>query len=111
MAVPYRTQAIVEYEKPLANIFTYYVVKKDGYSASYCPVCGKRFTNWVGDTSEGKACYPTKRVIVKGFWFWRKRCPLSGVHRHFKCRECDAISIKCTDTDEPKPELANFIER
>jgi hypothetical protein len=106
MVPSYRTQAIVEYEKPPVNVFAYYIAKNDGY-AMCCPICGKRYTYWYGDTNGGQDCYPTKRVIVKGFWFWRKRCPLSGIHKHFKCRECDAIGISM-GKDAPESKLVGI---
>jgi hypothetical protein len=65
MVPSYRTQAIVEYEKPPVNVFAYYIAKNDGY-AMCCPICGKRYTYWYGDTNGGQDCYPTKRVIVNG---------------------------------------------
>lgn len=35
-------------------------------------------------------CSPFFRVVVGGWFFWRRFCPLDGLHRHFHCRECHA---------------------
>lgn len=111
MSDPYRTQALVKYEDVPKNVFKYYVMNDRRDDRPDCPVCNRviyKDSPW-GRWSEGVACYPTKRVVVKGFWWWRKRCPLPGVHIHFKCKTCGAISIRLI-SPEPASQLAPIPE-
>jgi hypothetical protein len=69
--MPYRKQVEAQSEGEAA--FSYYECVDDHDD---CPVCGENVgvSGWTGEYRY-KRCYPEKRVVIKGFWWWRKKCP------------------------------------
>jgi hypothetical protein len=78
-------------------------VKKDGESSySYyecvnkherCPTCEAHAGYDVNRNTRVKRCYPEKRITVSGWLWWRKACPLGGVHDHYRCQKCNTIWV------------------
>jgi hypothetical protein len=99
----YRTLAVCPEIKPKV-VFSYYKIEKRGARLTECPVCEEAMYESSGFSVplKGRPCYPTRRLVVKGFWFWRKYCPLPGTHIHFKCPICDAVSVRFYQ-DPPSP--------
>lgn len=90
----YRVPALVASDVKPKHVFAYYVMKD--YRQPTCPVCGN--VKWIyADYDRGVICHPTRRVVVSGFWFWRRYCPVVGIHRHFKCDKCGATNIRVLD--------------
>ncbi len=73
--------------------------------ASFCPCCGRRGHD-PAYNREGQLCHPFVRVRVRGHLWWKRSCPLSGRHRHYKCT-CGAhyvenlgpVAVKEADLD------------
>ena len=63
---------------------TYKYVLRKNYN---CPVCGKT------EHKENIHCYPNKRVLLSGHFWWRKYCPIEDVHHHIVCKKCDVSWI------------------
>ena len=96
MVDPYRTM-IVRNDNVHRNEFVYYLSK-----ARTCPICNSHWKDMF-DNFMGTKCYPEKRVVIRGFWFWRRYCPLPGVHEHFRCRICNAENVYMINDDPLKP--------
>jgi hypothetical protein len=95
----YREQYIVKQENVNKNIFKYYVGKVTTYGGNdnsfYCPICqhlSKKKYSWEDNKNIIK-CFPHKRVVISGFLFWKKRCPIEGLHTHYICETCKFHTI------------------
>ena len=77
-------------------------------NGSVCPSCKTDFNNvkdwrFIGGNyryltsdellKKTKLCNPFDRVILSGFWFWRKYCPLIDSHHHYHCPKCNCNFI------------------
>lgn len=98
----YREQYIVKPENVNKNIFKYYVGTPDVLGLNgknfYCIICNaynnkSGFINNYANPDIIK-CFPHKRVIISGFLFWKKRCPIEGLHTHYICSDCKFHTIK-----------------
>lgn len=93
MNSPYRVIALHEEVPDMKNVLEYYVMCSNGHVA--CPVCDVNFNKRnSGLVARWIICYPNNRIVVKGFWWWRKYYPLDGVHKHFTCPSCGAHVIQ-----------------
>jgi hypothetical protein len=98
----YRKQAEAHNDREAT--FSYYECV-DGHDD--CPVCGKFVgrNEFFNNALRLKRCYPEKRITIKGFWWWAKRCPLGGVHDHYRCRECNTIWVCFHIRRQPSPKV------
>lgn len=76
-----------------SNLF-YRFILRDNY---ICPLCKNYMEeNYKWDTTSDKYlsygkfvnCHPLRRIVVRGFWWWKKLCPVDNIHRHITCRLC-----------------------
>lgn len=86
--MPYRKQAEAHGDGEAS--FSYYECVDDHDD---CPVCGAFVGRDYDNNIRRKRCYPEKRATIKGFWWWAKKCPLNGVHDHYKCKKCKTIWV------------------
>lgn len=75
-----------------------------------CPICKNGVNLYVdrlsGPIGRTDLCHPLKRIIVKGMWWWRKYCPVEGVHYHTVCNTCKVSWIVMSDDQsEANPEI------
>jgi hypothetical protein len=102
----YREAALVPVHVP-KNIFRY-VEHRDELT---CPICNKEnprvydygTSAWVHKDSffKKKLCTVFNRATIRGFWWWKVKCPLIGTHWHFKCPVCTCVWIvRKTNNDD-----------
>ncbi len=84
------------------KIFRYFESEK----SSICPVCDRQVPNYYDVNQEEirlfkkTFCAVFNRHVIRGFWWWKKFCPIPGSHWHLKCPDCFCIWIvKKTDED------------
>lgn len=68
------------------KLFKFIELKKDRYPSA-CPLCS---CNWYSYNKE--ICHFNNKMIISGFLWWKKICPIYTVHYHIKCK-CKAIFI------------------
>lgn len=107
----YRELAITTPEPIKRNIFKYVV-----HNSLRCPVCDTNIDDkyWGYKPQpmyygKRKFCHPLKRIIVRGFWWWRKYCPVDGIHHHCYCNSCK-IKWVCMFKDQSgaNPEIKSI---
>lgn len=91
---------------------TYKYVLRNNY---YCPICKSEVRARISSTFDSYRqvdnpryvlCHPLKRIVVKGFWWWRKYCPVEGVHHHLACYDCKVSWITMQpDQSEANPDI------
>lgn len=90
----YRTAQLIKSDSLPKNVYRY--ITRD---SQMCPICECKISEFKSyyehneDNPNWKRCQPFKRIRVKGFLWWKKLCPLSGIHAHLYCRECRATWI------------------
>lgn len=99
----YRTKAIVPFESVEKNIFRYVL-----HESENCPLCGRGVSNW-GKNLISEKCHPLKRLVVAGFWWWKKKCPIESVHYHTACIDCNIKWIRTGSKQEQY--VANYEEK
>lgn len=99
---PYRDQVLVPLEKPPTNVYRYIV-----RDSNKCPVCIRTVPDTVWKMGEGSVpnrhyvfCHPLRRLIVSGFWWWKKRCPVDDTHYHLHCVDCNLYWIYPVEGDK-----------
>lgn len=101
MNSPYRELATLEKEQPVDNVYRYILRKLD-----LCPVCSRKIpisicrSGYYEPNPDYKLCHPLKRISVKGIWWWKKYCPVDGIHQHITCNKCYVDWIVMTDDQE-----------
>lgn len=92
----YRQAALVPIEPPERIVFRY-VQSELGFnefSLIRCPLCGQALDptgpGWRAPFLRWRLCSPFGRAVIGGMLWWKKRCPLPGVHRHARCHRCKA---------------------
>jgi len=89
------SNANTDYVKPIANEShknVYKYVQRDSF---LCPVCNTPIVKNNYDTryDEVKHCYPFSRLLIKGIFWWKKYCPIDGIHFHMRCKKCNVSWI------------------
>jgi len=88
MSNPYRSY-LAPLETPTKasrNIFRYIVV--DTIECFQC--------HWTSRVDK-RFCSVMQPLLICGFWFWKKYCPIEIAHTHMSCRQCAAQWIKYMD--------------
>lgn len=85
----YRTQAIIEDDYVSNKKLFKFIEVKNKY-ISECPLCA---VNWYSYNHTKEICHFNNKIVISGFFWWKKLCPLYTVHYHIKCSECKAIFI------------------
>lgn len=100
MRLVYREQYLLQKAYSNRKVFKYFVgsPKISAYNDQkfWCPICDAvndtDFLSTSGNPDIIK-CYPSKRVVISGFLFWKKRCPIDGYHTHYRCKICKMHTI------------------
>ena len=108
MTNPYRECVVSDKPKISRNIYRY-ILRTD----NICPICKKQVHSTImydfvryKDNPGYILCHPLKRIVVKGFWWWRKYCPVEGVHHHLTCPKCKVSWITMQpDQSEANPDI------
>lgn len=107
---PYRKHISLTEEKVHKNIYKY--ILRTNYN---CPICKfeipvKHYIYGIlVENDKYKLCHPLKRITVKGFWWWKKYCPVDGVHHHLSCNECKVSWITMqADQSEANPNVKDL---
>lgn len=98
--MPYRGRVAVQ--RAGETQFSYYECVDDHND---CPVCGKHAGWDVNRNVRLTRCYPEKRIAIRGMLWWKTRCPLEGVHDHYRCRECNTIWVCFHITRQPSKKI------
>lgn len=85
MTVPGAYRGKIAVRREGESSFSYYECVDDH---DRCPTCNYRIHSYGSDT-----CYPEKRLVVSGALWWKKGCPLGGVHVHRSCRNCNTVWV------------------
>ena len=89
---PYR-EHIIKYDDVKSNKQVYQYILVNSYE---CPICNvdicKEYihfnSNW-DRRGSWASCHPLRRFLIKGKWWWKKYCPVGGVHLHIRCWVCN----------------------
>lgn len=80
MTDPYR-EHIPRIEESTSSKNTYKYVLRKNYR---CPVC-----NNVTEHKKIIQCYGFEKLLIRGHFWWRRYCPIDGIHHHVLCTNCD----------------------
>lgn len=95
MTAPYRDYISMPMEKA-PNKDNYSYVLRDNYA---CPICRNIIdkNNYTTLYNSVQHCYPFRRLLIRGSFWWRKYCPIDGIHYHVKCKKCNIKWIVMSD--------------
>lgn len=108
---PYRTKAVIceDYVPPQKDVFKYMELPHD---KECCTCCGSKFRYVLEPITDSYTnyvvrvyCHPFKRIPVLGILWWKKLCPLKGVHAHITCQRCSAHFVTNYHNGEAKEVL------
>ena len=112
---PYREYTLTKETKTPSDVYRY-VLREN----NYCPICEEEVTStlrvhsvdpmyrrvYYENNPRYKLCHPLKRIVVKGFWWWRKHCPVEGIHHHVSCKKCKiSWLIMAENQSEANPDI------
>ena len=88
--------------KPEESSYSYYECVR---AHDKCPTCEApaKPNGWTGAIK--KRCYPEKRIRLGGWLWWRRECPLGGVHDHYKCERCNTVWVCFHTGQEPSKKI------
>lgn len=89
---PYREYVLPLNPEKSMNVYKYVVV-----DTWICSICSKDVAEQLAYLGAGqwsyrgkrRSCHPFKRLVVSGSLWWKKKCPIAGIHYHVRCNVCD----------------------